>query len=299
LKSRVSVIIPCHNTEAFLAETIESVLAQTRPAAEILVIDDGSTDRTREVAASFGARVTLRSKPNGGPASARNLGMHLATGEYLAFLDSDDLWYPEKLARQLAAMETNPQIDLLFSEAWMFREERGARQLLRKIGYTGDPTFRQLLFGDFIPNSTVLLRRSVVDRVGWLNEDRELIGVEDYEYWMRVAYHGTLAGLAEPLAFYRLREGSLMGDGREIEKGLTLALAALSTVESQFPAMWEEAQVQREALLARLHVRAGFAWKQRRAWVSCLSHYGQALRHWPHPRVLRWLVAASILPKWS
>ncbi len=299
MKSRVSVIIPCYNTEAFLAETIESVLAQTRPAAEILVIDDGSTDRTREVAASFGTRITLQSKPNGGPASARNLGMRRATGEYLAFLDGDDLWYPEKLERQVATMEANSRVDLLFSEAWMFRDEGGARQRLRKIGYTGDPTFRQLLFGDFIPNSTVLLRRSVIERVGWLNEDRGLIGVEDYEYWMRVAYHGVMAGLAEPLGLYRLREGSLMGDGREIEKGLALALAALSAVESRFPSMWEETQVQREALLARLHVRAAFAWKQRGAWGSCLSHYGKALRHWPHPRVLRWIVAASILPKWS
>jgi glycosyltransferase involved in cell wall biosynthesis len=251
------------------------------------------------VAASFGARITLRSKPNGGPASARNLAMRLATGDYLAFLDGDDLWYPEKLERQVAAMEANPRVDLLFSEAWMFRDEGGERRMLRQIGYTGDPTFRQLLFGDFIPNSTVLLRRSVIERVGWLNEERGLIGVEDYEYWMRVAYHGALAGLAEPLGLYRLREGSLMGDGREIEKGLTLALAALSTVESRFPSMWEEAEVRREALLARLHVRAGFAWKQRKDWAACLSHYGQALRHWPHPRVLRWLIAASILPKWS
>jgi glycosyltransferase involved in cell wall biosynthesis len=299
VSGRVSVIIPCHNMAAYLAETIGSVLAQTYPAAEILVIDDGSTDESRAVAASFGPCVSLHTKPNGGPASARNLGMSLAQGTYLAFLDGDDLWHPEKLARQVARMEANPELSLLFSEAWMFRDVEGTRHLLRQIGYTGDPTFRQLLFGDFIPNSTVLLRRSVVEEVGWLNEDRGLIGVEDYEYWMRIAHRRVMEGIAEPLGFYRLREGNLMGDGSDIEKGLRLVLAALSSIEARLPGMWEETGVDREALRARLHIRAGFAWKQRYAWGAALGHYREALRHWPHPRVLRWILAASLLQRWS
>jgi glycosyltransferase involved in cell wall biosynthesis len=105
-----------------------------------------------------------------------NLGISAASGDFIALLDSDDLWVEEKLARQMAVMEACPETALLFSEAWMFREEGGERIPLQRIGYTGDPSLRQLLFGDFIPNSTVLMRRECVESIGPLNEKRELIG---------------------------------------------------------------------------------------------------------------------------
>ncbi len=297
--ARVSVIIPCHNACDYIGATINSVLAQTLPPAEIIVIDDGSTDDSREVVRRFDGRVRLLTKANGGPASARNLGIASSTGDYIAFLDSDDLWMSDKLARQVAFMASHPEVGLLFSEAWMFRETDGEKVISRKIGFTGDPTFRQLLHGDFIPNSTVLLRRECVERVGPLSEKRSLIGVEDYEYWMRIARECTIAGIAEPLAWYRLREGNLMGDGRDIDKGLDLALKALGEIESRFPQMWEESGVVRERLLARLHLRAGFAWKQRGDWRGCIRHYRQALRWSRHPRVLRWMVAATVRQRWS
>ena len=299
MRPRVSVIIPCYNAGDYIAETIESVLRQTLSPAEIVVVDDGSTDRSREVLHRFGDRIVVLGKANGGPASARNLGIARSTGDYIAFLDSDDLWVEEKLERQVAFMEANPAIGLLFSEAWMFREEKGEKVLLRKIGYTGDPTFRQLLHGDYIPNSTVLLRRRCVERVGLLNEKRELIAVEDYEYWMRIAHEFPLAGMAEPLAWYRIREGNLMGDGREIDRGLNLALAAIAEIEHRYPEMWEEYGVDRRSLLARLHLRAGFAWKSRGEWRNCLSHYVAALRQSRQPRVWRWLIAATLLKRWS
>ena len=97
----VSVVIPAYNAEEYIAETLDSVLSQNYSDYEILVIDDGSTDHTGEVLAHYGDRIHLFQKPNGGPASARNLGLKHARGRYIAFLDSDDLWHPEKLARQV------------------------------------------------------------------------------------------------------------------------------------------------------------------------------------------------------
>lgn len=299
MRSRVSVIIPAFNAEDFVAETIESVLAQTRAADEIIAVDDGSTDGTLEVLRSFGPDVAVLSKPNGGPASARNLAIRHSTGDLLAFLDCDDLWMPEKLEKQIRYLDEHPQTGLLFSEAVMFSESDGKQIDHGTIGWTVDPTFRQLLFGDFIPNSTVVIRRGCVDRVGYLNESRDLIAVEDYEYWMRIARHFEMAGIAEPLAMYRLRDGNLMGDGSDIDKGLNLALRAIEEIERQYPEMWSETGVRKGELFARLHVRAAFAWKQRGEWLNCLKKYVEALGMSMHPRVFRWIAAATLLRRWS
>lgn len=299
MRSRVSVIIPAFNAEEYVAETIESVLAQTRAADEIIAVDDGSTDGTLEVLRRFSPAVTALSKQNGGPASARNLAIRHSTGDLIAFLDCDDLWMPDKLEKQVGYLDEHPRTGLLFSEADMFSESGGKKVRHSTIGWTADPTFRQLLFGDFIPNSTVVIRRECVDRVGYQNESLELIAVEDYEYWMRIARHFVMAGMAEPLAMYRLRDGNLMGEGSDIDKGLNLALRAIEEIERQYPEMWRETGVGKSELFARMHVRAGFAWKQRGEWGNCLRHYAGALGLSMHPRVFRWIAAATLLRRWS
>ena len=300
MKANVSVIIPAYNAESYLAETIESALAQTAPPAEILVVDDGSTDRTAEVARGFEARgVRVLRKANGGPASARNEAIRHSTGEYLAFLDSDDLWVPDKLEAQLAFLELRPDVGLTYGQARMFRDTEAGRVFEQTIGFTEAPSLRLLLYGDFIPNSTVVIRRACVDAVGLLNERRELIAVEDYEYWMRIALRFPIAGLSRPLALYRLREGNLMGDGADIDKGVRLSIEALREIERQAPAIWAEQEVDRDLLFARLRVRAGFAWKGRGEWRRAAAWFAQAVRCRPHPRVLRWIAAALLLKKWS
>jgi glycosyltransferase involved in cell wall biosynthesis len=298
-RSRISVIIPCHNAAPYIGATIQSVLAQTLPATEILVVDDGSDDDSLAVLAGFGERLRVFSQPNGGPAAARNQAISHATGDFIAFLDSDDLWEPEKLARQMAEFSAYPETGLVFSEAILFREENGWRIDQQRIGHTGDPTLRQLLFGDFIPNSTVIVRREVIESTGPLNESRALVGVEDYEYWMRIALHHRLRGIAEPLAWYRIRVGNLMGAGEDIEKGLRLAKMALEAIERREPQIWEREGVDRARLLARLHLRAGHAWRQRGEWRHWLRHNLCALAQCHHPRVWRWMVAAAILRRWS
>ncbi|MDX2034603.1 MAG: glycosyltransferase [Blastocatellia bacterium] len=299
MASEVSVIIPAWNAEAYLAETIESALAQTRPPFEIIVVDDGSQDRTLAVAQRYAPRVRAIRKPNGGPASARNEAIRHASGEYLAFLDCDDLWVADKLEEQVAFLDAHPEIGLVYGQALMFRQEGATRVFGRRIGFTEDPSFRLLLYGDFIPNSTVVIRRACYDAVGPLNERRDLIAVEDYEYWMRIARRFPLAGISRPLAHYRLRDGNLMGDGSDIDKGVRLSIEALREIERLHPEIWNEFDVDRELLFARLHVRAGFAWKQRRAWAQVARQFREALRWRRHPRVLRWMAAAMILREWS
>lgn len=298
-RPRISVIIPCYNSAAFVAATLESVFAQTLLPWEIIVVDDGSTDNTLEVLVGFGDRIRLMRRGNGGPAAARNLGISVAAGDFIAFLDSDDLWGPEKLARQMEEFSRFPEAALVFSEAVMFREEGGVKLPVSRIGYTADPTFRQLLFGDFIPNSTVVVRRDCLKATGPLDESQELLGAEDYEYWMRIALRYRLQGIAEPLAWYRLREGNLMGAGEDIEKGLRLALAAIRAIESRQPTIWKDYAVDRARLLARLHLRAGHAWKKRGGWRLWYGHTKAALRECQDARVWRWVIAATLLRRWS
>lgn len=109
---RVSVVIPAYNCEAYLAEALESAFAQTRAADEILVVDDGSQDATATVAARYTGRIALFRQERGGIGAARNLGITKATGTHIAFLDADDRWLPEKIERQLAALEDQPWIDM-------------------------------------------------------------------------------------------------------------------------------------------------------------------------------------------
>ncbi len=297
MKPKVSVIIPAFNTERYLAEAIRSVLDQSYGDYEIIVVDDGSSDGTLDVARSFEPRIKALTKSNGGPASARNLAIRNSQGDYIAFLDSDDLWAPDKLEEQVAYLDKNPAAGLVYGEALMFTGDGADRIIGEKIGYTFNPSFRSLLFGDYIPNSTVVFRRACVDKVGLLNET--LIEGEDYEYWMRVAKHFAMAGIPRHLAYYRIREGNLLGDGSDINKGLNISIAAIREIEKLYPELWEECRVDRQKLLARLHVRAGFAWKRKSDWRQCAVKFREALSYSSNPIVFRWMAAALLLKRWS
>ena len=171
----VSVIIPAYNAARYVTRAVESALAQTHPPLEILVVDDGSKDDTREVVRRMPSPVRLIEKENGGPASARNLGASQARGEWLALLDADDWWFPEKLKVQieLAAEADAGMIHCLPDH--------------RNDAVPARLTFEHMWDRNWIINSSVLLRRSAFEALGGFNEARELISVEDYNLWIRVA----------------------------------------------------------------------------------------------------------------
>ena len=153
----ISVIVPVHNREQYVAEAIRSVLAQTYPATEIWVIDDGSTDNSAAVIQEFGDAVRYHHQPNSGAAAARNQGAELATGDFLSFLDSDDRWLPNKLALQLAEFEKNPDLAMAFGHVRQF--------------YSPDlpPDQRPRITAEVMAGyhvGTLLVRRSAFQRVG-------------------------------------------------------------------------------------------------------------------------------------
>ena len=173
--SRVSVIIPAHNASEYVGQAIQSALTQSYAPLEVIVVDDGSTDATPDIVAGFAAPVRLIRKPNGGPASARNVGARAAKGDWLAFLDSDDWWYPEKLSRQMALTD-DASTGLIHSPA-DHRTDIPPPVL----------TFEALWQRNRINMSSVLIRRTAFESLGGFDEAKPLISVEDYHLWLRVA----------------------------------------------------------------------------------------------------------------
>jgi glycosyltransferase involved in cell wall biosynthesis len=286
-----------YNAAPYLAETMESVFAQSFRDYEVIAVDDGSTDNTLALARSYEPRIRVLSQINRGPAAARNFGFANATGDYIAWLDSDDLWHPDLLQTQVAYLDRHPSVGLVYAECWAFVMQAKQRVVVDKVGYTVNPDLKLLLFGDCIPTNTILMRRACYEKIGGMNE--RLIRSEDYEYLMRLAYSFQFAGIARPLAYYRWRKDSLVGGDRDINRGLRDDLIALQTVEKLHTDLWQRTGVKRGRLFARLQLRAAHAWKRRRAWGRMLVGLFAAFRYSRHPLVIRWLIAALLLKRWS
>jgi len=230
----VSVIIPAYNAERYLRETLESVLAQTYRDFEVIVVDDGSTDRTGAIAAGFGPPVRCIRQANAGPSPARNRGIREARGALIAFLDADDLWLPEKLAEQVplfdpsASLGAGPQgsVGLVYCHA----ERMDAEGRPLPTPEARKPTGRVLedfLFRNHCPTSAAVVRRECLERVGGFAED--YIWAEDWHLWLRLARHYAFAAVPRVLVRHRVHpsaltvqaENAYFGARRVLETALT------------------------------------------------------------------------------
>ena len=198
---RVSVIIPTYNRAALVREAVASVLAQSFRDFEVVVVDDGSSDHTVEALAPYAAPVRLRGRESrGGVSAARNTGIAAAQGEWLAFLDSDDLWLPEKLARQMAYLAEHPERQICQTEETWVR--RGVRvnqpRTHRKIG---GRLFFPSMERCMVSPSAVLLHRRLIELHGGFDED--LPAAEDYDLWLRLSWRYEIGLVSEPLVIKR------------------------------------------------------------------------------------------------
>ena len=213
----VSVIMPAYNAEDFLGESIRSVLAQTYQNWELIVVDDGSIDRTREIALEFAAsdpRVRCVSQPNKKVAGAKNTGLKESRGELVAFIGADDLWLSEKLELQVGKLRETGT-DILFSDGFVFFDREAGDETMPFSALTGkfsgDEMFDLLLVKNRIPDLSVVFRREVADRTGPFNEDpTHYRGCEDFEFWLRAAKNGAdFYGMPERLVRYRRHADSM------------------------------------------------------------------------------------------
>ena len=227
---RVSVVIPTYNSGPLVSEAVESVLAQTRPAAEILVVDDGSTDDTADRLGRFGAVVRVLRQPNGGVSAARNRGVAAAAGDWVAFLDADDAWHPRKLEVQLAAVARRPDLGLLGTGCYDWpgdHPDLGAAG----PGTVTDVPLADLLVRNRFVTSTIVARVDVLRAAGRF--DPALQGPEDYDLWLRAARRAPVANLDVPLSGYReATPGSLSKNADRMEAGMRAILAKAETAGS-------------------------------------------------------------------
>jgi glycosyltransferase involved in cell wall biosynthesis len=196
----VSVIIPTFNRWPLVGAAIESVLAQTYSDFELIVVDDGSTDGTGAELARFGSRLRLLTQPNRGVSAARNLAVRHARGSYLAFLDSDDLWLPSKLAIQTAFMKQNPSVKICQTEEIWIRNGVRVNPKAKHRKPSGDIFFPSLELCLVSP-SAVMLTRELFEQAGGFDETLPVC--EDYDLWLRIAVDHFVPLIDEPLVVKR------------------------------------------------------------------------------------------------
>lgn len=205
--SLVSVVIPCYNAARFLPGAIESALAQTHRDREIIVVDDGSSDETPAVARAYGDRVAYHRQDNRGAAAARNRGMELARGEFIAFLDADDVWFPTKLEEELGLLARNPALGAVYTDCFSIDSAGKITgfYLARNLPRNPDAAV-ELFIRDFIPNSTLLFRREALRTVGF--SDPAVWLEEDLDYKIRLAERYPIGRVRLPLAGWRQHPGN-------------------------------------------------------------------------------------------
>lgn len=274
----MSVVIPVYNCGCYLAKAIESALNQTQPPSEIIVVDDGSTDNTSEVARSFGSRVRYICQTNAGPAAARNIGMATAHGDWIAFLDSDDLWFPYKLEHQTAVLNTLNRSALLCGAVTIFRDKPPYPPFIPKGDVYLTPfCSKQLLERNRIVTSTVLLPRNIAIRAGGF--DPRYRGPEDWHFWLRLAATDLqILRSPTPLAAYRIVPHSLS------QQVARMRDQELEIIEECLPSEHCEASGQlRRRAMACVHYRAAIGFKEDGNQTEAMKEIWTSIRIWPFP----------------
>ncbi|MCL1982818.1 MAG: glycosyltransferase family 2 protein [Clostridiales bacterium] len=269
----VSVIIPTFNAASYVANAVDSALASREVNVEVIVVDDGSTDDTWLLLDDFDKQVRRMRQNHGGPYRARNLAAREAKGEWLAFLDADDEWLPDKLMKQLARADDST--NLIYTDCMNFGDIDRLTELQSdsvKL-FEGD-IFEPLLLGNFIPLSSVLIRKSVFEELGGFSVER--IGIGDWDFWLRYAASGGLVGLCrEPLTRYRCHSGQISRDldQRAADREAVLRRALLLPKGQQvsrhiarqaFANVWAigawRAAAENRSKAIRWYLRAAFYW---------------------------------------
>jgi glycosyltransferase involved in cell wall biosynthesis len=216
----ISAIIPTYNRASLLCEAVESILGQTHPVSELIVVDDGSTDDTAIRLKKYGTAVRCISQSNQGPAAARNNGIREACGEFIMFLDSDDIWVPRKIEIQLEFVAKNPDLEFIFGKMANVFQDTGlesddiispeAHRYLAENASNLERLFELLISQNFIGTPTLMARREAVARVGYFDEKRR-IG-EDFDYWLKASVQCRWGFVDEVLIKRRRHSGNSIGD---------------------------------------------------------------------------------------
>jgi len=281
LDSLVSVIIPTYNHAHFLGRALQSVLNQTYTDLEVIVIDNHSADNTDDVVQRFtDPRITLLKIHNNGViAASRNMGIRFAKGEWIAFLDSDDIWYPKKLQHCIQKIKTDYDL-VCHGEMWVSEKEGLPR--LREVFYGPETraSFHALLFeGNSISTSAVVVRRKQLEMVGGFDECPDLITAEDYHLWLKIARVGARIGFVREI----LGEYSIHNDNTS-----KAALRNMQAVRTAFEKVYSEVaihplkmQVQAWRRRAIIEYSGGRGFQDNEEYQKAYPWFLKAIIRWP------------------
>jgi glycosyltransferase involved in cell wall biosynthesis len=246
----VSVVIPAYNYGHYVTEAVDSVLAQTYPNVEIIVVDDGSTDETPDRLKPYLGKIVYIRQENQGLSAARNTGIRHARGEWIGLLDADDLWHPGKLEVQLAAADKFGPAGLVGSPV--------AQQMPERLA--ADPPVKRLTVADFLTStpltsSSALIRRGCLERVGLF--DTSLRSVEDRDMWLRVAAEFPALQVISPCWTYRLHPGQMNRHPRRMRLSYSLVLARFFRQHPQWRRLESAAWSYLYLDAAQCHLEAG------------------------------------------
>ncbi|MCF6155437.1 MAG: glycosyltransferase [Candidatus Brocadia sp.] len=217
-RSLVSVIVPTYNCARFLPGSLGSVLSQTYDFYEIIVVDDGSTDNSKEVLNPFMQKIRyIKLEQNRGLPTARNVGIQSARGKYIAFLDADDLWLPEKLQADMEHFDKHQDIGMVYSKQINMDEKGYALDGCSKRRLPSDNIFIRLFSEqNFIIASSVVVRKDVFATTGLFDE--QLFNCQDWDMWLRIAFYFKVSGINKPLVKYRHNPLSLSKNRNNVLK---------------------------------------------------------------------------------
>lgn len=209
--NEISIVVPVYNRKDYIMDTLDSILGQSFLDFELIVVDDGSKDKTAELVKSIkDKRIKYIYQDNSGlPAAARNTGLKIARGKYIAFCDSDDLWESDKLKAQMEVFDAHKDAELVYTNfVWHDGKKDSNPFLNGGIAKSGD-VFYDLIKENFIPMSSVMVKKSILDEVGCFDEDPKIMAAEDYDLWLRIALFGKIYFLNKVLVKYRQHFGMI------------------------------------------------------------------------------------------
>lgn len=291
----VSVVIPVYNGERFLAKALDSVLQQTYPALEIIVVDDGSTDHTARILGEYAGRVRVIRIPNSGGCSVpRNVGMSASTGDYIALMDADDVWYARKLERQMAAVREFPGARLFCTDFYTRHEDgrllrqfdprRFSREIRNGSIIFDRPfdAFALLVARNFVGcPSTVLMARSLVSETGNFNAAYD--SCEDLDYWLRCSTRTPFVILSRPLVYKRTHGANMSANQFKVLDRRRKLLLALWTSQRQLLKEKGAAASCRRILaqinLALAHMQSRQAWRAKLGYFLLAARSDMSLRN--------------------
>ena len=298
-QARVSTIIPTYNCAAHLAAAVESVLAQSYRSFEIIVVDDGSTDQTQLVLNPYRDRIQYVYQENKGEPAARNSGLQVAKGDYIAFLDADDLWLPEKLELQMKYFDDHADCGLVYTDMKIFDERGIAHESVKTwLGMSppsGDVFLHLFQETLFCPGAAVF-RRECAEKVGPFDETF-IVGC-DYEMWLRMARHFRFGYVDRPLLMYRQHAAQATRSiGRTLIEGIPWELRVLKKIVRLYPEITEElgeAAVRKR--FAKVYFYLGCGELDQQNGRQAGSYFAHAVRLWPTNWRFRLFLLATFLP---